>query len=84
MPVLSPLPLPARAPPLPLYCRLIVITRGQAEHVPLEDELEALCRLHAARAELILSGDEETFLLGVGPLVEAHAFREDEVEISWQ
>lgn len=44
--------------------------------MPLEDELEALCRLHAARAELSLSGDLECFL-GVASTVEAFAFRED-------
>lgn len=49
---------------------------GQAEYVPLEDELEALCSLHAARAELTLSGDLECFL-GVASTVEAFAFRED-------
>lgn len=47
----------------------------QAEHVPLEDELEALCRLHAARAELVLSRDLESFI-GVASTVEAFAFRE--------
>lgn len=48
----------------------------QAEHVPLEDELEALCRLHAARVELVLSGDLESFI-GVASTVEAFPFRED-------
>lgn len=48
----------------------------QAEHVPLEDELEALRRLHAARAELVLSGDLECFI-GVSATVEAFGFRED-------
>ena len=44
--------------------------------MPLEDELEALCRLHVARAELVLSGDLESFI-GVAATVEAFAFRED-------
>ena len=42
----------------------------------MEDELEALCRLHAARAELVLSGDLESFI-GVASTVEAFPFRED-------
>ncbi|CAM9330214.1 unnamed protein product, partial [Hapterophycus canaliculatus] len=49
---------------------------AQAEHVPLEDELEALCRLHAARAELVLSGDLSSFVR-VAPIVEAFTFREN-------
>lgn len=55
----------------------IVFALVQAEHVPLEDELEALCRLHAARAELVLSGDLESFI-GVASTVEAFPFREDD------
>lgn len=51
-------------------------SRVQAEHVPLEDELEALCRLHAARAELVLSGDLESFI-GVASTVEAFPFRKE-------
>lgn len=47
--------------------------------MPLEDELEALCRLHAARAEVTISGDLECFI-GVAPMVEAFAFREDSDE----
>lgn len=49
----------------------------QAEHVPLEDELEALCRLHVARAELVLSGDLERFI-GVASTVEAFAFTDSD------
>lgn len=44
--------------------------------MPLEDELEALCRLHTARAELVLSGDVEDFV-GRAPMVEAYAFRDE-------
>ena len=43
--------------------------------MPLEDELEALCRLHAARAELVLSGDLESFI-DVASTVEAFPFQE--------
>lgn len=44
--------------------------------MPLEDELEALCRLHTARAELVLSGDLEDFA-GRVSMVEAYAFRDE-------
>lgn len=49
----------------------------KAEHVPLEDELEALCSLHTARADLILSGDLSCFLR-VATTVEAFTFREND------
>lgn len=49
--------------------------------MPLEDELEALCRLHSARAELILSGDNRDFL-AVARLVEAHTFRDEDADTS--
>lgn len=38
-----------------------ILPLKQAEHVPLEDELEALCRLHATRAKLVLSGDLDSY-----------------------
>lgn len=67
-------------PPLPLPLPIPLIPLPQDGNVPLEDELEALCRLHAARAELILSGDAQCFA-GVAPLVEAHPFLDkDQVE----
>lgn len=49
--------------------------------MPLEDELETLCRLHSARAELILSGDNQDFL-AVARLVEAHTFRDEDADTS--
>ncbi|CAN0320396.1 unnamed protein product [Ectocarpus sp. 12 AP-2014] len=52
---------------------------AQGEHVPLEDELEALCRLHSARAELVLSGDSARFA-AVASTVEAFPFREDDTD----
>lgn len=64
-----------RCPP-PNVWLVFFVFLVQAEHVPLEDELEALCRLHAARAELVLSGDLESFI-DVASTVEAFAFRED-------
>lgn len=45
----------------------------------MEDELEALCRLHAARAELVISGDLERFI-GRASMVEEFSFREEEDE----
>lgn len=47
--------------------------------MPLEDELEALCRLHSARAELVLSGDSARFA-AVASTVEAFPFREDDTD----
>ncbi|CAB1111580.1 unnamed protein product [Ectocarpus sp. CCAP 1310/34] len=52
---------------------------AQGEHVPLEDELEALCRLHSARAEMVLSGDSARFAAVVST-VEAFPFREDDTD----
>lgn len=64
-------------PTLSLLLPVCVLPRAQADHVPLEDELEALCCLHAARAEVILSGDVEVFLERAS-MVEAFSFREEE------
>lgn len=47
--------------------------------MPLEDELEALCRLHSARAELVLSGDSAHFA-AIASTVEAFPFREDDTD----
>lgn len=71
--------LPSPTPHQRRCCAVVSYPPVQAECVPLEDELEALCRLHAARAEVALSGDLECFI-GVAPTVEAFAFREDSDE----
>lgn len=70
--------MPSLPPPPLLHLPLcVLLPRGQADHVPLEDELEALCCLHAARAELVLSGDVEGFLERAS-MLEAFSFREEE------